>query len=208
MCHFASMRMNASDDTNTRGFYFDVGGVLVPDRFGTNARGAFEYLAERHPMLRADQAYRAYVAAQPGLDLGNVGLESLCEAIGLERSTFEEEWLAMHPVDQRVSRIITQLLSQGHRVGLATNICRRFLNLLLERTRLSPRLVICCSADIGIAKPDREFFAHANGIIDANQVVFVDDRSINVSAAQAFGWIGIHANKGWLKRFERTYLTV
>jgi HAD superfamily hydrolase (TIGR01509 family) len=112
----------------------------------------------------------------------------------------------MHPVDGEVIRVIERLLANGHTVGLATNFCRRLLDLLIANTRGLSRLVVCCSSDIRVAKPSTEFFHYASEIVGPGEVVFVDDRSVNVDAARRFGWTAILAVDDWLARFEETYL--
>jgi putative hydrolase of the HAD superfamily len=112
----------------------------------------------------------------------------------------------MHPVDREVIGLIERLLEKGHSVGLATNFCRDLLDLLIANTSALSRLVVCCSSDIGLAKPSAEFFNRASKIIGSSEIVFVDDRNVNVDAARRFGWTAISAADGWLARFEETYL--
>ena len=51
-----------------------------------------------------------------------------------------------------------------------------------------------------------EFFQHATEIIRRNEIVFVDDRSVNVDAARRFGWTAIQAADGWMAQFKDNYL--
>jgi FMN phosphatase YigB (HAD superfamily) len=186
-------------------FYFDVGGVLIPDRLAPdNALDVFRELGERYG-FNPDVAHVTYTRLQPSLDLGVTSLAELCAALGLEQRSFERDWLAMHPVHEEVTSAIERLLEQGHSVGLATNFCRRLLDLLIANTRALSRLVVCCSSDIGLTKPSTEFFWWASKIIGSSEVVFVDDRSVNVDAARRFGWTAIHAADGWLPQFKATF---
>lgn len=189
-----------------KAFYFDVGGVLIPDHFRPeNALNVFRELATRH-RIDADASHAAYTKLQPSLDLGTASLSDLCLAMSIEQQSFEHDWLAMHPLDPEVIDLMERLLEHGHRVGLATNFCRRLLNLLVQNSSVLSRLGICCSSDIGVGKPSREFFDHAAGLVQTRDVVFVDDRAINVEAAHRFGWTAIHATDGWLEAFRNTYL--
>ena len=192
----------------TTGFYFDVGGVLIPDKFGYDARAVFAKFAEHYNWLDPDDACKIYARLQPGLDSGDVDLLRFCRAIHLEQQTFEREWLALHPVDSKVLNAVEQLVDRGYPVGLATNFCKRLLDLLLKSNPVLSRLSICCSSDIRRVKPSREFFNHAHQIIGTPNVIFVDDRAVNIAAARDFGWTAIQADDGWLSRFERTYLRV
>jgi hypothetical protein len=85
------------------------------------------------------------------------------------------------------------------------HFCRRLLDLLIQNTATLSRLSFCCSSDLRMAKPSGEFFARACEIVGSDEVVFVDDRLVNVEAARRFGWRAIHANCRWLARFEQAY---
>jgi FMN phosphatase YigB (HAD superfamily) len=187
-------------------FYFDVGGVLIPDQLAPeNALNVFRELGERYG-FSPEVAHLTYTKLQPSLDLGATSLTDLCDALGVEQMSFERDWLAMHPVDSEVAFVIERLLQRGHTVGLATNFCRRLLDLLIATTKGLSRLVVCCSSDIGVAKPSAEFFYRASKIMGSTEIVFVDDRSVNVDAARRFGWTAIRAADGWRVQFKDTYL--
>lgn len=187
-------------------FYFDVGGVLIPDKFApSNALKVFRELGRRYSFA-PDSAYAAYSRLQPSLDLGATSLADLCAAMDIQQESFERGWLAMHPLDGQVVSVIERLIERGHSVGLATNFCRRLLDLLMGSARALSRLTVCCSSDIGVAKPSREFFDRATRMIGETEIVFVDDRAVNVEAAERFGWTAIQASSGWLSRFQRRYL--
>jgi FMN phosphatase YigB (HAD superfamily) len=187
-------------------FYFDVGGVLIPDQLApANALNVFRELGERYG-FSPEVAHLTYTKLQPSLDLGTTSLTDLCVALGVEQISFERDWLAMHPVDGEVVCVIERLLQRGHSVGLATNFCRRLLDLLIASTTGLSRLVVCCSSDVGLAKPSTEFFCRASKIMGPTEIVFVDDRSVNVDAARRFGWTAIHAADRWLARFKDAYL--
>jgi HAD superfamily hydrolase (TIGR01509 family) len=187
-------------------FYFDVGGVLIPDHFAPdNSLNVFRQLAQRHD-IDPEDAHAKYTELQPSLDLGATSLSELCAALGIEQKAFEQEWSAMHPVDGEVLDTVATLLANGHSVGLATNFCRRLLNLLMENSPPLSQLLVCCSSDIGLAKPSAGFFRRATEIMGSREIVFIDDRSVNVEAARRFGWTSIHASDGWLAPFRNTYV--
>lgn len=187
-------------------FYFDVGGVLIPDRLAPgNSLNVFRELGKRYDFA-PEAAHAAYTALQPSLDLGAVSLANLCAAMGVEQKSFERDWLAMHPVDRKAITVIERLASAGYSVGLATNFCRRLLDLLIGSVEQLARLQVCCSSDIAVAKPSSKFFDCASKIIDSSEVVFVDDRAANVDAARRYGWTAILATEGWLSEFEDKYL--
>lgn len=186
-------------------FYFDVGGVLIPDNFAPhNALKTFQQLSKRR--FDPAAAYTTYLQIQPALDLGTISFQEFCAHIGASHNAFEQDWLAMHPLDPAVLGAIEHLLAAGHSVGLATNFCRTLLNLLIDTAPVLSRLSVCCSSDIGLVKPSNEFFRHASEMMPAGKTVFVDDREVNVQAARTFGWTAIHATQGWLSEFEKTYV--
>lgn len=187
-------------------FYFDVGGVLIPDHFAPhNSLHVFRQLAQRYA-IDPEDAHAKYAELQPSLDLGATSLSELCAALGIEQKAFEQEWSAMHPVDGEVLDTVETLLANGHSVGSATNFCRRLLNLLMENAPPLSQLLVCCSSDIGLAKPSAEFFRRATEMMGSREIVFIDDHSANVEAARRFGWTTIHASDGWLTPFRNTYL--
>jgi len=186
-------------------FYFDVSGVIIPDNFAAGAQDVFRDLGQRHG-FDADLAHARYLELQHSLDLGATSLTDFCAAIGMDQRVFERDWLAMHPVDNEVLSTIQHLLSQGRSVGLATNFCRRLLDVLIESAPELSALSVCCSSEIGVAKPCAEFFRRASDIIGSQNVVFVDDRVVNVEAAGRFGWTAIHAAGEWHARFRDMYL--
>jgi len=187
-------------------FFFDVGGVLIPDNFAPqNALETFRQLRQADGLDPA-AACAAYERLQPALDLGRISLGEFCAAIGASEKQFERDWLAMHPLNPEVVELIERLLATGHSVGLATNFCRTLLNLLMASAPVLSDVAVCCSSDIGEVKPSREFFRQASAMMPAGETVFVDDREINVDAARRFGWTAIRATPGWLGEFQKAFV--
>lgn len=187
-------------------FYFDVGGVLIPDQLApANAPNVFRQLGQKHG-FDPEAGHAAYTKLQPSLDLGAAPIEELCAAIGISVEAFERDWLAMHPVNEKVLGAIDGLAQRGYSVGLATNFCRHLLNRLIETSSRLHQLTVCCSSDLGVAKPSIDFFRRACEIIRSHDIVFVDDREVNIAAAEDFGWTAIHATGNWLTRFQTGYL--
>ena len=188
-------------------FCFDVGGVIIRDNLAPdNAWNVFRELS-KHYQLNPEEAFATYLRLQPSLDLGTTSLSDLCSAIGLQQEQFEQYWLSIHAPDCQVIAVVEQLLSEGHQVGLATNMCRRLLDLLIGRTPVLAQTEICCSSDIGAVKPSRTFFSRAAEMIGTRKIVFIDDRQVNIDAAREFGWTVIHARDNWLAQFRLTYLS-
>jgi HAD superfamily hydrolase (TIGR01509 family) len=187
-------------------FYFDVGGVIIDDNFAPeNALATLTQLSRRHNFDPVN-AYTKYLSLQPALDSGEASLQTLCSILAMQQAEFEAEWVSLHPVKHQVLATIESLLGAGNRVGLATNICRQLLDLLIATNPILQRLTICCSSDFGEVKPRPEFFKRAAEIIDERHIILIDDRIVNVQAAQAFGWEAIQVTNDWLTRFSHMYL--
>lgn len=187
-------------------FYFDVGGVIIADHLAPgNALSTFKRLSKRQK-FDPEKACATYLNLQHSLDLGTTSLPVLCSALRVEQGLFEQDWLAIHPADPEVVAVIERLLRDGHRVGLATNMCRRLLDLLIGNTPTLSRLTICCSSDVGCVKPSPAFFERAVEMMAARDMVFIDDRTANIDAARDFGWTPIHATNDWLPRFRERYV--
>jgi HAD superfamily hydrolase (TIGR01509 family) len=188
-------------------FCFDVGGVIIEDKLDpANALNVFKDLS-RQCRLDPEEAYTTYVNLQPSLDLGTTSLPALCDALGLPQEMFERYWLSIHPAYSEVVVVLEQLMREGHCIGLATNICRRLLDLLIGRVPILSRTVICCSSDMGAVKPSPSFFSRAAELMRTRQIIFIDDRKVNIEAAQDFGWTAIQARGNWLTDFRSSYLT-
>src|SRR5260370_36949381 len=106
------------------GFYFDLGGVLIPDPLGQNARAIFRQLAERHG-VDPEHAYNAYTQLQPQLDLGTVSVTDLCRALGFDQLVFDREWLALHPSDPHLLDRIHSPATPNSLHGLVHALPRR-----------------------------------------------------------------------------------
>jgi HAD superfamily hydrolase (TIGR01509 family) len=187
-------------------FYFDVGGVLISDQLApANAINLFRKWAPRYN-FNPDSAHATYTRLQPSLDLGVTSLNDLCTALGVEEQAFVQDWLALHPVNHEVIKVIERLIVDGHSVGLATNFLQTIARLADREYESTGKggglLFIRHRAD----KPSAEFYRRANDLIGSNEVVFVDDRRVNVDAARRVGWTAIEATDGWLVRFKGTYL--
>ncbi len=187
-------------------FYFDVGGVLIGDNlaYGDLGLRTFARLAARAPCDSVD-LYNSFLTLVPLLDIGELSLRELCLTLGLDLTTFKHKWLLLHPSRVPILKIMHTLLKSGHTVGLATNINSELLELLVMRDALLSKLVICCSADIRAVKPSQRFYEHASKLIGTNNVIFVDDRPINIEAANAYGWNALLANGDWMSAFCSRY---
>lgn len=90
---------------------------------------------------------------------------------------------------------LTETLRRRFRIGLLSNALDDLETMLAERWRLEHLFdVVVNSARVGVAKPDPQAFALALAALErpAGEVLFIDDKPRNITAAQALGIPSIH----------------
>jgi putative hydrolase of the HAD superfamily len=99
------------------------------------------------------------------------------------------------PIEETVAWV-EQLRLGGHELYYLSNMPKQFSLYLQGNTKVFDNFTEgIFSCDIGIAKPEIEIFQKAKvkfNISDSDRVIFIDDLSINVSAARTFGWDAVH----------------
>jgi len=101
-------------------------------------------------------------------------------------------------VDPGMLEAVEDLRARGTRCAIATNQHREravYMRRELGYDRLFDPMVI--SAEIGVAKPDPDYFRRALELLDlpAGQVLFVDDVLANVESARSVGLVAEHFAK-------------
>lgn len=110
------------------------------------------------------------------------------------REVFEAVWFHIEPVPASFD-LVRRLRAAGLGVHLGTNQSRRRAAYMRDELGYDALFdVSCYSAELGVAKPDPDYFRAAARLIGAapEQVVFVDDTEPNVAAARRVGMAGIH----------------
>lgn len=90
---------------------------------------------------------------------------------------------------------LTERLRRRFRIGLLSNALDDLESLLAERWRLEHLFdVVVNSARVGVAKPEPRAFELALAALEhpAGEVLFIDDKLRNITAAQALGIPSIH----------------
>lgn len=143
------------------------------------------YWAERHAYDAGELAadYWARVAAAAGAALTPDLLAEL-----VERDT--GSWRRL---DDEMVALLHELQALGYRMALLSNAPRELAGWVRASAAapyLSPLLFSC---EVGLAKPDAAIYLLAVELLElpAAQVVFIDDRAVNVEAAQQLGLQGI-----------------
>jgi putative hydrolase of the HAD superfamily len=144
---------------------------------------AREFLLEtwedERPMLAGDGEYMPVLAAT----LAKYGVELTVEEV------YAAVWLRLEVVAESVA-LVRSLRKAGYGVHLATNQVKdraAYMRQVLGYDDLFD--VSCYSCELGVTKPDREFFRRALDQIGAHasEVLFIDDAMRNVEAAREAG---------------------
>lgn len=176
--------------------YFDVGGVVVRDYSGTD-----NWTRMKHDMgirvedhARFDSFWGPHeVRVCKGADVEtlvplieqefNIHLPEGYSLLNDFANRFEKNE-PIWPVIENAQKIA--------RVGLLTNMYPNMLDLICER-QLMPQVkwdVVIDSSKVGHLKPEEEIYQIAEEKSGAkkNEILFVENNSVNVKAAQDFGW--------------------
>lgn len=102
-------------------------------------------------------------------------------------------------VDERWGPWLAGLRQRGVRLGLLSNCPAPMARLLERQEWAAPFDALTFSCDVGVAKPDAQAYVAACAALRASpaEVVFVDDREVNVAGAREAGLSAVlHADVG------------
>lgn len=181
--------------------YFDLGNVLVT----FDPHVACQNIAERLN-VSVDDAHHAIYATglQDQFEHGNIDgkqyVDELCAHLDVQRqpsSAFEQKILdAISDMFQPVNNMRTVLdgvRQAGFGVGLLSNTCHAHWDWIRRQhypaTEFSFDAVIL-SYEVGSMKPDAEIYVAAEQAakVNADRILFLDDREANVQGARHRGW--------------------
>ena len=185
---------------------FDIGGVLVPqgDRMDRLSGRAAELI----PGLDRDAFVSAFWEVRDPYDLGQSDAEywaRVFDKAGLAEFPDDEVVEELAELDGNVNgsaseeaaEILAGLGWRGVHLGLLSNAPYRMADAVERSSWAAPVTTAVFSAREGLAKPDERIYelAHARLEEDAKReiprgdVLFFDDREVNVAAARSFGWV-------------------
>ncbi|MCQ9352821.1 HAD family phosphatase [Corynebacterium sp. 153RC1] len=146
----------------------------------------------------------AYTRLRPDFDAGLMSPHSFWHqmqaALGLgEMGTGELDWADLHQIDisiamtpdQEMAARVGELIDEGTKVGLLSNIPKDFMAPARAKLPVLERFhTVCMSAEIGLVKPDPRAFEYAAQALGEppENIVFFDDSPINVAAAERLGF--------------------
>ena len=167
---------------------FDMFGVIVPDtswvyfdRHKADFGGDADYLANLNEQIDKDQITDAQY------------FKSLERKLIIPARQIEQEMDEIETPNQEVVKLIVQLKEQ-YKIGLLSNSLDKWLEELLERYALKGLFdCVISSSKSGYIKPQPEIFQLAvkQLSVESSQCVFIDDREVNVLAAEALGMRGV-----------------
>jgi HAD superfamily hydrolase (TIGR01549 family) len=175
------------------GIVFDIGGVII-DHDNAKMLAAINALLARPPSTD-DLIGRIRTS---GIGTGTLGcsqlFETLADAYGGKAAP--ADWLAAWTCHFRLKTEMAELIEQRLSKRLACYICSNTKDLhwsyLADR---HPILRNFCrtylSFEVGLEKPDPAIYHRlADDLGDPSTILFVDDRSENIQAAQNAGFLG------------------
>lgn len=151
-----------------------VGGVLLP------------YLRAAGCTLPDDEIRAVYRECT----LGRISTGALWQALGVAGAADDEDYCQRHELTDGVHGVLAKLRGDGFTLACLTNDTAAWSRLLRRRFGLDDAIGDWyVSSDLGGRKPDPAPFrsALAGLAVPPRQVVFVDDRPVNLATAQALG---------------------
>lgn len=171
---------------------WDLGGVLAPS--GRALTALAEALDLPEPVVAAP-----YWEHRDAYDLGGTP-DEFWGRIGeaLERQLDADQVAQLDRIDTdgwagitaEASALLDQLAAQGTPLGVLSN-APGSLAAAVRQARWSKRFeTLVFSSDLGLMKPDPEIYRAAGDLLGRapQDIVFFDDRPVNVEAARAHGW--------------------
>jgi len=180
--------------TSFKFIYFDVGGVLV------HTESAFlQPLSVRlnRPLDAVRQVYHTYirVACHGKISLEDMQVLMMLK-LGVRFIGKNKHYLFKHWVDDmspilETHRFAAELASR-YPLGLLTDTVDGWVEQMLAKDLLPPLnfKAIIKSSDVGFVKPEAAIFelATKQAGVRPEEILFIDDRRINVKGARAYGW--------------------
>lgn len=183
--------------SQTKFIFFDVGGVLILDFSNTNKWSQMK--SDLGVTETTDQAFEAVWQKHRdriGIDYDvDDMIPELEREVGL---TFPENYSMLADFTRRfdfnesIWSVVDKAQKMGKKVGMLTNMYPRMLNSIKKAGLLNEIKwdVIIDSSVVKVQKPDPQIFALAQQKtgLKPEEIMFVDNLSINTKAAEKQGW--------------------
>jgi FMN phosphatase YigB (HAD superfamily) len=176
--------------------YFDIGGVVVQDFFGTNKWKQLQLdlgITEKHT-LRFQAVWKQY----RNRICINTNVDSLLPVFQKEFGiTYPQGYSLLEDFVNRFEQNLSiwpviEKIHTYYPVGLLTNMYVGMYPLILKKGLLPPVTwnVIVDSSVVGLQKPDGKIYelAKQRANVHHNEILFVENGEDNLKAAQNLGW--------------------
>lgn len=190
--------------SNIKIVFFDLGGVVY------NFTRGFAKLSKDidRPQTDVENAYLKHgsLAGRGKISIQQFWMNFREELNLLDDSSINDYFMywinTFSPITDTHSLI--HELSQRYTLGIITNTELGVFEAVVNRG-LVPDVdfsLVVKSCDVGFLKPEKEIytFAQDNVNYEANQILFIDDKSENIEAAISLGWHGIVFDEKYAQR--------
>jgi putative hydrolase of the HAD superfamily len=173
---------------------FDLFGVIAKPQ-GTAARDRLESVAG----VPGPQFWEAYWRLRPPYDAGRIDGPGYWHGLGTSLGSgfadgvvaelIKADIASWSDVDSEMVDFVLELRRSGYRLGLLSNIPMEIATEYRRRSWLDVFHTVAFSCEIGHAKPEPDAYAWAVRVLGSteSEVLFIDDRSENIVAAEAMG---------------------
>jgi putative hydrolase of the HAD superfamily len=151
----------------------DVAELLIP------------FIAEKSESFDEQVIHSAYLQAS----IGNISADEFWKRVGVAPA-LEDEFLSRHALNPGITELLSRAEDNGISVWCLSNDVGRWSDKLRKNLGIEEFLAgSIISGDVGVRKPDKEIYQILIHSIDygIEDVLFVDDREKNVTAARKAG---------------------
>ena len=183
---------------------FDCFGVLYPD-------ASWVFYRRHESAFRGNDEFLATINEE--IDLGKINqahfFDKLAQKINIPAVDIKAEMDQILIVNKPLVKLI-ETLKQQYKVAMLSNTGPGELD-IMERDGIADLFdVIIASYKVGITKPNPGIFQKAIDIlaVKANECLFIDDRLVNIEAAEKVGMATIHYHNVQRLRNDLTKILV
>jgi len=178
-----------------RAVVFDLGGTYLTHVYQSVHRAAAAYYGV--PLSRASRVVEENL---PPLFRAEIDEQTYWRRVGKILGSTKAPrifWTGFYPTKVRVKpkmhQLATRLRHAGYTIAALTNTIASHHTYNMKNGRLAIFDAIFASSELGLAKPDPAIYQYASKHLHLKpeEIVYIDDQSINVRAARSVGMHGI-----------------
>ncbi|MFP7365213.1 HAD family phosphatase [Corynebacterium callunae] len=185
-----------SPQSKTQTYLFDLYGVLLKLDAPGQLERVFKAVGEQGKEAKLQEVYEEL---RPDLDAGRVNEINYWNQIQLRaqlefldpQEAISADYQGLEEADPAMVEFVLELKNAGHRIGILSNIPHGLAEIVKHHNAawLDQLDAMILSCDIGAAKPEPAAFHAALAALNvpAAEIMFIDDRLVNVEAAREEG---------------------